>query len=88
METTKLIYSVFSGTYYEVLEKDVKLLNMGQIPLMSKPPENCKKCYGRGHIGREQTTLAYNICNCVRKKIDFDLIKSLIPQNTNVLNND
>jgi hypothetical protein len=87
METTKIIYSAFSGTYYEVLEKDVKLLNVGQIPLKSYPPQNCKKCYGRGHVGREQITYAFEICNCVRKKIDFDLVKSLMPQDINQPNN-
>jgi hypothetical protein len=84
---TKIIYSVFSGTYYEVLEKDVTLLNVGQIPLKSYPSQNCKKCYGRGHLGREQNTYAFDICSCVRKKIDFDLVKSLMPQDTNTLNN-
>lgn len=87
METTKLIYSVFSGTYYDVLEKDFKLLNVGQIPLKSQPPQNCKKCYGRGHLGREQNTYAFEICSCVRKKIDFDLVKSLIPQEVQSSNN-
>lgn len=77
---TNLIYSVFSGTYYEVLTKDVPLLNMGQIPLKKQPPSNCKKCYGRGHLGREKHTYAYNICNCVRKNINFDLVKTLVPQ--------
>ena len=82
METTKLIYSVFSGTYYDVLEKDVKNLDIGQIPLTSKPNQNCKKCLGRGHIGKDQKTYAYNICNCIRKKIDFEYIKSLDPNIT------
>jgi hypothetical protein len=87
MEKTKLIYSVFSGTYYDVLEKDVKLLNVGQLPLKDKPSNSCKKCYGRGHLGKEQFTYAYAICNCVRKKIDFDLVKSLLPQDIKDINN-
>jgi hypothetical protein len=74
-QTTTLIYSVFSGIFYEVLTKDVELLNIGQIPLKKYPNTSCKKCYGRGHIGRDNQTYAYNICNCVRKNIDFDIIK-------------
>lgn len=87
MKTTKLIYSVFSGTYYDVLEKDVKLLNFGQIPLKKQPPQSCKKCYGRGHVGREQKTFAYEICNCIRKNVDFDLLKSIMPQEIDIPNN-
>ena len=83
METTKLIYSVFSGTFYEVLEKDVKRLDIGQVILTSKPSTSCKKCAGRGHLGRDQSTFAYELCNCVRKKIDFEYLKSLMPDNNN-----
>ena len=81
MQTTKLIYSVFSGTYYDVLEKDIKLLDVGQVPLKSRPPSSCKTCYGRGFIGRDKKTFAYELCNCVKKKIDFDYIKTLVPNN-------
>jgi len=83
METTKTIYSVFSGTFYDILEKDIKLLDVGQIPLTDKPSNSCKKCLGRGHIGREQKTFAYDICNCIRKKIDFEYLKSIMPDNNN-----
>jgi hypothetical protein len=78
---TKLIYSVFSGTYYEVLEKDIKLLDIGQLPLIARPSFSCKKCNGRGYVGRDIKTYAYEVCNCVRKKIDFDYLKSLMPDN-------
>jgi len=81
MQTTKLIYSVFSGTFYEILEKDVKLLDIGQIPLTGKPSNSCKKCNGRGHVGRDTKTYAHEICNCIRKKIDFEYLKTLIPNN-------
>lgn len=79
--TTRLIYSVFSGTYYDVLEKDIKLLDIGQIPLIERPSKSCKHCKGRGHVGRDIKTMAHEICNCVRKKIDFDLIEKLLPNN-------
>jgi hypothetical protein len=61
-------------------EKDVKILDIGQIPLIKKPSSSCSKCYGRGQIGRDSTNLSYQICKCIRKNIDFDLIKSLLPE--------
>ena len=81
MQTTKLIYSVFSGTYYDVLEKDIKHLDVGQLPLISKPSNSCKKCNGRGNVGRDIKTYALEVCNCVKKKIDFEYLKSLMPNN-------
>jgi hypothetical protein len=75
MNNTKVIYSVFSGTFYEVPEKDVKVLDIGQLPLVKKPSSSCKKCYGKGHTGRDLNSFAYQICNCVRKNIDFNFIK-------------
>jgi hypothetical protein len=81
MQTTKLIYSVFSGTYYDVLEKDIKLLDIGQIALICKPSNSCKKCNGRGNVGRDIKTYAFEVCNCVKKKIDFEYLKSLMPNN-------
>jgi hypothetical protein len=80
MNNKKTIYSVFSGTFYDIPEKDVKILDIGQVPLTKKPSSSCSKCYGRGQIGRDTTNLSYQICKCVRKNIDFDLIKSLLPE--------
>jgi len=73
------MYSVFSGTYYDVLESDLPLLSAGQIPLIKRPSTNCKKCYGRGHNGRDNRSFAFNPCNCVRKNVDRDTLKSLLP---------
>jgi hypothetical protein len=75
---TKLIYSAFSATFYEVPESDVKLLDVGQVPLKQQP-KKCKHCLNRGYVGRDVNNLAYEICNCVRKVIDFDYIKTLLP---------
>lgn len=72
---TILIFSVFSGTFYEVLREDFKLLDMGQVPLIKKPSSKCNKCFGRSHLGRDTQTYAYAICNCLRKVIDHDMIK-------------
>jgi hypothetical protein len=76
--TTKIIFSAFSGTFYTIPEKDFSLLDMGQIPLTKNPSSSCKKCNGRGHIGRDNQTLTYQICNCVRKVLDIEEIKKSI----------
>lgn len=82
MNNTKHIYSVFSGTFYEIPEKDLKILDIGQIPLKHKY-KNCKKCFNRGHSGRDTKTFAHQLCNCIKKIIDFDCVKSLLPENKN-----
>jgi len=76
METLKktiLVYSVFSGTFYEILESDFKLLDIGQIPLI-KAPSKCSKCYGRGHQGRDKMTYGFAVCSCLRKLVDHAII--------------
>lgn len=73
----KTIYSVFSGTFYEILDEDISLLDIGQIPLIKKPI-NCKKCYGKGHNGRDLSNFSYQVCSCVRKNIDFNIVKQTI----------
>ena len=78
----KIMYSVFSGTFYEIPEKDVSLMNIGQIPMIKKP-SSCKKCYNKGHNGRDIVNFAYQVCSCVRKNIDFDLVKKTIPNLNN-----
>jgi hypothetical protein len=80
-QTTIPIYSAYSGTFYEILEKDVNLLISGQIPLKKYPNKNCKKCYGRGHLGRNSQSYDYLVCDCIRKNINFDLIASLASNN-------
>ena len=75
MQTTKHIYNIFSGTYLEIPEPDLNVLCLGQIPLKNIPNFNCKKCYGKGHIGKDSVSFAYQICSCVRKNINIDLIK-------------
>lgn len=76
---TKLIYSVFSGTLYQTSEDDVSLLDMGQLPLLNKPKNNCKRCLNKGHLGRDINNFSYIICSCIKKVIDLDLIKKNIP---------
>jgi hypothetical protein len=72
----KNIYSIFSGTFYEVLDEDVTILDIGQLPLIKNPNKNCSKCYGRGHTGRNFENLTYSVCNCVKKVIDYALTKN------------
>ena len=73
---TMLMYSIFSGTFYEIPESDFKLMDGGQIPLTKKPNSGCNKCYGRGHLGRDTQTFGYTVCNCVRKVANLNLIKN------------
>ena len=77
---TKKIFSVFSGTFYEILEKDVPILNNGQI-ILKQEFKACSKCYKRGYVGRNAETLVFNPCNCVRKSVD------LVLTNNNANNN-
>lgn len=73
METSKKqIYSIFSGTFYEIPEKDIKILDIGQVPLSKLPPSNCKKCFGRGYTGRDKDNFAYYACSCVKKLVILD----------------
>lgn len=85
-QTTKIIFSAFSGTFYTIPEKDFSLLDMGQLPLVKYPASNCKKCFGKGHIGRDNQTLSYQICNCVRKVLDIEEIKKSISDKIDLTN--
>jgi len=77
-QTTKHIFSAFSGTFYEIPEKDISLLVMGQVPLHKKPSTSCKKCYGRGYNGKDAENLGYYPCSCVKKVIDMEEMKKLL----------
>jgi hypothetical protein len=83
IEKEKLIYSIFSGTFYTIPEKDFNILNQGQIPLVKQPKNSCKKCFGRGHCGRDSVNFTYILCNCIKKSLDLELIK----KNIEIVNN-
>lgn len=68
------IFSSFSGTFYEALEKDFDLLDEGQIPLHKKP-RTCKKCHDRGYLGRNTQTLIFEPCPCLLKVVEYSLLK-------------
>lgn len=40
---------------------------MAEIFARSQPKSNCKKCYGRGTVGRNVTTGRRIVCSCVDK---------------------
>jgi hypothetical protein len=75
MKNKMKMYSVFSGTFYEIPEDDFKLMDIGQLPL-TKTPAKCNKCYGRGHLGKDTQTNGYAVCFCVRKVINHDIIRN------------
>jgi hypothetical protein len=69
------MFSIFSGTFYDLPEGDITIVDEGQIPLLKNPPSNCKKCYGRGYTGRDAQNYGYIPCMCVRKVVNFSIIK-------------
>ena len=78
MVEKKTFFSVISGKVYVVDADEVKNLDAYQIPVLGVPKAACKKCYGRGYIGRDSKLKYYLMCPCLRKKVDFDNIKQTI----------
>jgi hypothetical protein len=77
---TKLYYSVFSGTIYEVCADEVKNLDAGQIPLTARPKASCKKCFGRGYVAKDPKRGLHYMCACTQKVVAPDFV----PQNIQV----
>jgi hypothetical protein len=78
MENKKIpIFNVFSGTIINIPEKDLKLLDISQIPLKSYPKINKKQNYGRLYAGRDKENFIYFAAPCVLKVVDRELSKSL-----------
>lgn len=40
------------------------------IAVDKMPDPNCRKCYGRGHLGKNLSTNLYVPCSCVKKEAD------------------
>lgn len=38
------------------------------VELERRPNPGCKRCHGRGHLGRDVTTDQYVLCRCVKKR--------------------
>ena len=78
MQTIKSfpVFSVFSGTFYDLPESDTELLADGHLPLL-KLPKSCKKCHDRGYTGKDLQNLTYFPCSCVHKVLNFDILKKI-----------
>lgn len=75
MGDKRLIYSIYSGTVYEIPKEDFWNLDAGQVPLLSKPKGNCKHCFGRGYEYHEKIRNEYQICRCLVSKVDWPALK-------------
>lgn len=64
-------YSLVSGEIFQIFESERKNAEKYHIPLVKKPSSSCKKCYGRGYIGKNIKTETYDLCKCMYKIIDF-----------------
>lgn len=65
-----LYYSLLSGEVYEISTDEVENLDDFQLPLLKRPKESCKQCYGRGYIGYDRLKKYYPMCRCTVKNID------------------
>ena len=76
---------LLSGIKYRLPESMTKNLDRHQLKLIKAPPDNCKKCYGRGYIGYNTTLQIYSPCKCVKNLVDLDQSEIIIetPKTTN-----
>jgi hypothetical protein len=61
------IFSIYTGSFYEIEEDKFPILDDGQIPLLPGF-EPCRKCYERGYTGFSSTNYMYIPCKCVNGK--------------------
>ena len=74
-------FSIFGGYIYQASEQEEKILDAFQIPLLDKPTTNCKKCFGKFHVGYNTSTRHFTICpKCSKKQID---VKKLLKKDGN-----
>jgi hypothetical protein len=59
---TGKIHHLTDEEYSKIPEEQAKYL----LKLLGPPKKNCRKCFGRGHIGKGQDDL-YVPCTCVLK---------------------
>jgi hypothetical protein len=76
MGERQIYYSLVSGRIYEIPLNEPQPDNKYEIPVTGYPKSSCNKCMGRGFVGRHKDLKYYEICPCLRKKIDFDKIKT------------
>lgn len=73
MEEKQLYINLYNG---KIVKRDSEdKLKEEYIPISGPPKKNCKKCHERGYIGRNVKLNFYQICPCLRNKIEFDKIK-------------
>ena len=52
----------------EIILADTDAVRVALSELKKMADPNCKKCFGRGHVGRDTITNNYHICGkCLRK---------------------
>lgn len=79
----QLMFSLISGEMYTILPEELEVHDKFQIPLLKKPKQNCKKCYGRFHIGKNKIHNIFIMCaTCAPTCIDVQKLKSTeVPSN-------
>ena len=72
----RAMFSLITGEIFYIQEDEIKNFNQAHVVLKETPKGNCKKCYGRFHVGREITKNYYIPCpRCMRKYADWDAMK-------------
>lgn len=84
--TKRVVFSLVTGRIFEINEDEIQSLDNNQLLLNSVPNKNCKKCYGRFHVGKNLKNDMYTICpKCTIKYIDFDDMENrLIKKNKKI----
>jgi len=77
MQELKLFFSLVSGEMYYVEPDEVANLDKSQVPLIKKPSQSCKKCYGRFYTMYETKKKYYMPCpKCMKKCVDWESMKA------------
>ena len=85
-KATQLIFSLVSGEIFEIEEDELKNLQAYQIPIIRRPKESCRGCYGRGHKGFNTKSKLYLLCaKCMKSCIDFEKLQLFAKTHTNEL---
>ena len=68
----RLVFSMITGDIYTIEEDEMRNLDKYQVPLLRRPKDNCKKCYGRLYSHYNVNLKLYVLCNkCVNSCVDF-----------------
>jgi len=77
MNNSHICFNVFSGTFCNLLEEDLKNIGLGYLPLKKNSSKNCNKCYGRGFRGMQTENFTHTPCSCVQKNLNLDILKEI-----------